>query len=104
MNGFQMDGEVRMDPMPPVRGREVKIFYAGPLAESGQEPLYVYVNYSTPASIEASRRVLMTREEPGFCAAFAAEQEERMRFYFRSQDGNVDDNQGEGWETTLVDS
>lgn len=104
MKRYQMDGGVWMEPMPPQKGREVSIYYSGELANHAQEPLYVYVNYSTPASIEESQRLLMNREDQIFSATFSAEDKERMRFYFRSQDGNIDDNQGEGWDCPLVDS
>lgn len=104
MKGYEMEGGVWIDPMPPQKERKVSIYYAGELAAPGHDPLYVYVNYSTPAAIEESRRIVMKQEDQGFIATFPIENRERIRFYFRSQNGDVDDNHGEGWESPIMDS
>lgn len=101
MAGTDLPGGVYIDPIPPSYGSDVKIKYEGILAGQKDEGLILCVGYGFKEEPFKQREITMSRDTRGFEAEFTIEASDTLNFYFKNQQGKIDDNQGEKWQVAV---
>ncbi len=101
MAGTDLPGGVYIDPIPPSYGSDVKIKYEGMLARQRDDGIILCVGYGFKDEPFNQKEINMSKEAQGFAAEFTIEASDTLNFYFKDQQGKIDDNQGDKWQVAV---
>ncbi|HPF43972.1 MAG TPA: carbohydrate-binding protein [Syntrophomonadaceae bacterium] len=101
MAGTDLPGGVYIDPIPPSLGSDVKIKYNGKLAGNKADEIILCVGYGFKEDPFNQQEFTMSKKSKGFETQFTVNASDTLNFYFKDQQGEVDDNQGEKWQVAV---
>ncbi|MGE5391946.1 MAG: hypothetical protein ACM3PE_12885 [Deltaproteobacteria bacterium] len=100
MSGLDMSGGVVINPMPPETRRDVTINYSGMLANA--QGVSICLNYGGAGQHFGNKEVSMKRVGNAFQATFQIDASDQLNFYFKDDQGKVDNNNGRGWSSQVA--
>ncbi|NPV91106.1 MAG: carbohydrate-binding protein [Firmicutes bacterium] len=93
----EIEGGIKINPVPITAGDKVNVLYDGVLADSGADKVYLHAGYGHPQDWREVIDQPMVRTNGGWEATMRVENASRFNFCFKDSAGNWDNNQGRNW-------
>lgn len=93
----EIEGQVKIGPVPITAGEEITVCYNGLLARSGADQVFLRTGYGLPNDWHRVHDYKMERTSEGWQVNFPVDSASRLNFCFKDSANNWDNNDGRNW-------
>lgn len=96
-NLAEIEGGVRINPVPITAGEQVDIIYEGLLANHGADKVFLHAGFGNPQNWQKVIDYPMVKTAEGWETTVRVDNASRFNFCFKDSAGNWDNNSGKNW-------
>lgn len=92
-----IEGGIKITPVPITAGEQVNVVYDGLLAVHGADKVYLHAGFGHPQNWQQVVDQPMVKTSAGWETTMRVDNASRFNFCFKDSSGNWDNNRGQNW-------
>lgn len=96
-NTAEIEGGIKINPVPITAGSQVNVVYNGILAAHGGEKVFLHAGYGHPQNWQMVKDYPMVKSTDGWETTIRVDNASRLNFCFKDSADHWDNNMGKNW-------